>query len=572
VSSGNPEDLLRSALEKIVFFECRVSQLEGELEAARALAAREKESSAAARSRETEVESQLSRARSETVALRSTASELTERVRLLEAERGKLLAGMVEQARLSSAPDGTTEADGPDLAGFIAELRAEIERLQRWKAAAEKAGVALSEGGDGGRALDRLRDSAPSTVPDVAARFEKEGRLGVESADAARLQSALGTRAERSLYASSLDDLASPEADRRRRAADCLKAMGTKAAAPLVAAAVGRERQPEVKAALLSTLAALREPSAAEIALRECRDPSPVVRAAALEATASLRPDRAGAALMSALADQSPLVRRRAVLLLGFAPGREAEEALAGALSDRDPGVARAAAMALSGRPSSHAQEALARALDHREAAVRRTAAQAVSRWAGEPLDASAPSGERRRAARRIAEKLATVDAGALREAVVAAAVVPVRASARAAGAGLVSPGTRRQVPAGRPAIGTEGEVPEPISTVAASACQTVSPTLAATPAAIPPPTVALTPTRAALAQARTAVAVADTAAVAGSIEESIVTEVRAALRGRSAEDLFRLIAAEPAAVEAALAALVARGTLARRGTRFFGG
>ena len=38
--SGSPEEILRGALEKIVFFECRVDQLESELRASRATAAR----------------------------------------------------------------------------------------------------------------------------------------------------------------------------------------------------------------------------------------------------------------------------------------------------------------------------------------------------------------------------------------------------------------------------------------------------------------------------------------------------------------------------------------------------
>jgi hypothetical protein len=237
------------------------------------------------------------------------------------------------------------------------------------------------------------------------------------------------------------------------------------------------------------------------------------VRSAALEAVAALRPDRAGAVLAQALADASALVRRRAVLLLGFVPGREAEEALASALADADAGVARAAALALAGRPSARAQGALAKALDHREPAVRRAAAQAVSRWAGEPLDDAAPAGDRRRAARRIVEKLGALDEGALRSAVVAAA-----------------PRVRFAAPQAS----------------------------AATPAAR------------AVAEARTAVAVVDPPPSQGSLEQSIVSEVRAALRGRSSDELARLVSAEPAAVEAALAALVARGTLARRGARFF--
>ncbi len=578
VSSGNPEDLLRSALEKIVFFECRVSQLEGELEAARALATREKESSAVARTREVAFESQLSRERSETAELRSRTSELAERVRLLETERGRLLSGMVEQARLSSTPEKASEVDGPDLAGFIAELRAEIERLQRWKAAAEKGGITLDEDGAGAPVAERLRGTAPK-VPDMAARFEKEGRLGMQPADAASLQGALSTRAERSLYASSLDDLASPEADRRRRAAECLGALGSKAAAPLVAAAVGRERQPEVKVALLAALAALREPSTTEIALRQCDDQSPAVRAAALETAAALRPDGVTARLAAALADRSALVRRRAVLLLGFARGQEAEDALAGALADENPGVARAAAMALSGRPSSRAQAALTRALDHREPSVRRAAAQTVSRWAGEPLDAAAPPGERRRTARRITEKLATVDAGVLREAVVAAAAssAPSRAMAGAAR------GVRRE-PEGPPApAGGPSPVPaenatstppgNPTPAEAPTGTGAVVPAVMTSPSAIAGSVQGPTPSAAtaALARVRTAVAVVDAAVGTGPVEESIIGEVRAALRGCSAEELFRLVPADPADIEAALNALVARGTLARRGARFFG-
>ena len=54
--SGSPEELLRSALEKVIFFECRVASLEHELEAARTSAARSREEAGAARRRETELE------------------------------------------------------------------------------------------------------------------------------------------------------------------------------------------------------------------------------------------------------------------------------------------------------------------------------------------------------------------------------------------------------------------------------------------------------------------------------------------------------------------------------------
>ena len=58
------------------------------------------------------------------------------------------MGGLVERARLGGAPategDEPADADGSDLASFIAELRAEIESLRAWKAAAEARGGAPS--------------------------------------------------------------------------------------------------------------------------------------------------------------------------------------------------------------------------------------------------------------------------------------------------------------------------------------------------------------------------------------------------------------------------------------------
>jgi hypothetical protein len=87
IAHSGPEEFLRGALEKIVFFECRVSQLDAELTAARTVAAREKEAAAAARAREVELETLLVQARSALAAMKSRSVELEERVQLLEAER-----------------------------------------------------------------------------------------------------------------------------------------------------------------------------------------------------------------------------------------------------------------------------------------------------------------------------------------------------------------------------------------------------------------------------------------------------------------------------------------------------
>jgi hypothetical protein len=250
----------------------------------------------------------------------------------------------------------------------------------------------------------------------------------------------------------------------------------------------------------------------AEVAARELSDARPAVRGAALDAVAALSGEAAEPRLLSALGDPSPLVRRRAVLLLGFARGPGVEEALRATLADRDAGVARTAALALSGRPTASAQGALARALDHGEESVRRVASTAVARWCGESVAAAAPAEDRRRAARRIAERLSAVGSAALHDAVVA------------------------------------------------------------DPAASPRPLAARAPASAPLSAtarlARTAVAVVEIPS--GDLspgEEAVLLELRSALRGRTPEEIARIV---PGGADRALATLVARGVAVKRGMRYF--
>jgi hypothetical protein len=245
--------------------------------------------------------------------------------------------------------------------------------------------------------------------------------------------------------------------------------------------------------------------------------------------------------LLAALGDASPLVRRRAVLLLGFSRGSGAEEALRASLSDRDGGVARAAALALSGRPTATAQAALARALDHGEESVRRIASTSVARWSGESVAAAAPAEDRRRAARRIAEKLSAVGATALRDAVVLADPMADPAPARPAIARVVAPA--RVAPAlAQPAVSPS---------VAASVAASVAPRAAA-PAQKP----------------RASVAVVEAPSGAPSpLEEAVLLELRSALRGRTPDEISRVV---PGGADRALAALVARGAAIQRGARYF--
>ncbi|BDG10248.1 HEAT repeat domain-containing protein [Anaeromyxobacter paludicola] len=553
--SGNPEELLRSTLEKIVFFECRVEQLKAELETARSLAARAQGEATRSRQREVELSRAAAEARAQLADAQSKNAELLERVRLLEGERARFLSGLIEQARVQGAPgaEGDDGEGGAELAGFIAELRAENVRLERWKQAALSAGIALDDGG--AAPLASLR-AAPAPLEQVAARFEEEGRTAVSAAEARTLESTLPTRADRALYEASMDDLASADAGARRRAADCLKALASRAAAPLVAAALGRERDEGVKIALLGSIAALAGDEAVDLAARELQDHRPAVRAAALEAVNALAKGRAEPHLAGALGDPSPLVRRRAALLLGFVPGPGADDALASALLDQDAGVARAAVSALSGRPSARAQGALARAVDHRDPTVRAAAARAVARWAGEVVDVTGTEADRRRAARRISEKLAGMTGEALRGAVMRTARAPVRPAstpppARGERESLVS----------APAASTS------VASASAAPPRPAQPTLPAgggegrggvAPAA----------REAAPAPRRAPVHAASPAARA--LMTAVLGEVRASLRGETVAGITSSLSAEPLEVEAALRALVAQGALVARGPRFF--
>jgi HEAT repeat protein len=569
----DPEGILRSALEKIVFFECRVAQLESELAAARVTAERARGDAGEAGRREVELSQALAAERGARAEAERRAGDLGERVRLLEAERERLLGGLVERARLGggAGADGAPgpEEGGADLAGFIAELRAEIEVLRAWKAAHEgSAAPAQGAPHAGALALGPAPAATPAprgraqaeTLADLAARFSADRRVGLSGRDTDQLKALLATRADRTLYERSMDDLSAEDAGRRLRAVRALEALGSKAAAPLLAAALGREPEAEVKAALLSALARFGEPFAAGLAERELSDARPAVRVAALEALAAVAGSSAEPRLAGALGDPSPIVRRRAAILLGFTPGARAEDALAAALSDPDRGVARAAAAALSGRPSARAQGALARGLEHGDPSVRRAAAAALGRIAGEAVDVEATPSARRAASRRIAERLAAMGGEEIRSAVLAAAPDASRAEvaiAEPAEVAVGRRGARRTVAVAAPASPARTATATRTATTTATTTTTATATATATRTAVEVEVEAAPPAPA-------------PSPAASPLDASVLLEVRASLRGCTAEDLAAVLDAPAPDVAAALAALDARGALVKRGARWF--
>ncbi len=534
VAKGGPEEFLRGALEKIVFFECRVSQLTAELAAERAAVLREKEVNAAVRAREVELEMHLAQARSSITTMKSDIVELEERVRLLEAEREQFLAGFVERAQVASTPgemDNDNQGEQTDLAalaGFMAEMREKIEQLKLWKIAAQKAGITIDEK-DGAHLSNSV-----STVATLADQFEKAGRLHVAATEYGQVKELFTTKTESTLYNRSIEELTSLDPERRKRAAECLRALGSHAAAPQIITALDRESDPAVKVVLINTLAALGDSSAVTQVIYEIADSHPEVRVAALDATAALAKEHAESVLVGILNDSSPLVRRRAVLLLSFMTTPVATSTLTSMLSDPDPGVARIAAQALSGRPDVQAQSALTKALNHQETAVRRCAADAVKRWSGEVIDPDASPVQRRRTVRRITDKLNRLGEGVLYQAVIQKPENKV-SSIRLSAAGQR---TETHLPVIAP-------VPKPDKSDIVDSNTTEEPPEMETKEPV-------------------------SGEKSSALESPLLNEIRISLRGRTAEELSGLTGSELISITESLSILLQQGLIAQRGSRFF--
>ncbi|MGE5047132.1 MAG: HEAT repeat domain-containing protein, partial [Deltaproteobacteria bacterium] len=341
-------ELLRAALEKIVFFEWRLSELAAELSAAQTRCANaenargdaEEEARAAAeRARAARMQcAELEADRSRLAALlanpahgraaQDAAALETERKRAaalehqLDAARAELSRARAERERMLSEmmAQARTGEEGPAaLAQFISELRAEIIALRdhqkRCEALLLGAGIEVP-------ALEVLPPPAlPRREPEAlqeARRMLAEGRLSTQPAPASAQaqQFTLPGAAKLGAAAHALADqclrtLASTDPQRREQAARHLALSPLAAAAPALATALGTEADARVRAQLARALAACGGEGAAEIvaALQSAQEP-PLVRMAALDALCAL-PARARAAVETAALDASPAVRRR---------------------------------------------------------------------------------------------------------------------------------------------------------------------------------------------------------------------------------------------------------------------
>ena len=399
----SPPELLRAALEKVVFFEWRLSEIAAELSAAEARCssaeleraradetARAAQAQAqAARLRIAELEADRSRLAAllarpahvfaappqtngdRAAQLESELLEARRELSMQKAERARWLNEMIEQARNGDEAPAA-------LAQFISELRGDIIALreQQKQSDALLRGAGLSPP----PAVDPL-PVTPVAAPrepepvEAARRMWAEGRLGAPGLPASlpdgshapepvmRGEPASGglgrplqgeSGPARALAEQCLRALGSLDPGRREQAARHLAALPLPAAAPLLASALGGENEPRARANLARALAACGGEGAAHVVerLQQAEEPA-LVRLAALEALCQLGGDRALAALQRAALDAAPAVRRRAAALAASTDG--AGEIFSRLGTDEDASVRRMKESARNEAPSSAA-------------------------------------------------------------------------------------------------------------------------------------------------------------------------------------------------------------------------
>ena len=369
-------ELLRAAMEKVVFFEWRLGEMAAELAAAqaRATAAEAERDRVAAQRSESEretwearqqahhLESERDRlatllarpaqavaeaaaVQSERTRAEQLESELTEARREIERqrlERDRWLAERLAQAQGEGNSEGS-------LAEFIAELRGEVialrERQKQCDDLLNSAGIeppppasrpppagALPplprdpmeqartlwmQGRIGAVPFPAPANAAPPTrspAPAPAQRAPTPPLPRELAVAAARARRQAPSAAAVALAEQCMRGLSARDPARREQAARHLAAVPVPAAAPALASAIRVESEPRVRGQLAAALVACGGAAAADLVAEMLADPEPLVRLAVLDALCSI-PDRAGAALEAAAGDPSTAVRRRAAAL-----------------------------------------------------------------------------------------------------------------------------------------------------------------------------------------------------------------------------------------------------------------
>jgi hypothetical protein len=570
VSDGRAEALLRSALEKIVYFEARSEALQADAATLRSEAEALRADLAAASQREVQLRRRVAELEVEASRSHRDREEAARVLEAMRAERAGLMGKVLEAARIQGASDH--RGLDFDLAGFIADLRAEaiayrspaleappvprqvepapaVETVVALHAEAARPALTAAaarppslwpsapgtSSGETAREQHRSAPAAPASsgsgvpreetsaasilaVTREAERLFEQGRLNVPPSP---------RHGEESLFGFSVGELSSPDPAARSRAAERLRTLGDRAAAPALAVALHAERDDAVLVALLEAFRALATREGAAVVEPLLGSPESVVRIAALRAITHLDPDAAPAHLSRAAHDPDASVRRRTALLaVTLGPDRmlEVERQVA---RDPDPEVRRLAVLASGAAGGPQARTGLLGALEDPDLGVRRAAARSLSGILGLDLShvPALSDEERRREVRRLTT------------------LPPVPVSQRARPLGPPAPVLR--------------EEPEVDGESAPGETALLADEPPAPPARVPEPRAAL-------------IEVGATVHADEALCVQIATELRTSMRGRSVLDLATQLGVTDERVIEAAALLTARGQVVRRGAKLF--
>ncbi len=306
MSDERPDALLKSALEKIVYFEARAEQLHSELDSTREEMAHLRRELAETHQRELDLRREVAELEVRISRMQTEREELTRLNQALRGERHQLMDKLLDASRIRSSAQERDEEDddlGLDLASFISQLRSEV--LLRGEAGPLAHGVAVpptrgpavplresASAGSGSEppvasSSEKAREQGSeglSPVAREAQRFFQAGRLGVSAAQHAELSAhaGFGGTTDETLFGFSVRELSAQDSAARVRAAERLKALAQPAAAPALAAALHAETDATAQVALLQAFASLCREQGASVVSPLLASPVPEVRIAAL--------------------------------------------------------------------------------------------------------------------------------------------------------------------------------------------------------------------------------------------------------------------------------------------------
>jgi hypothetical protein len=524
LNQDKPETLLKSALEKIVYFEARSAQLSNDLAQTKSEVERMKQELTNAAQREIDLRRVVAELEVKAARAHHDKDEAARVTEALKRERGELIGRMLDASRIH-ASGSPQQMDDFDLSQFIAQLRSEVLTTRDGRAV-HVASVNSSMVESGNHKASVQLDS--NSIQSAAVSLQQQGRLEVSREDVGRLQGGelFRGKTEETLFGFSVRELSAPDAGARVRAAERLKALKHTAAAPVLAQALHHEREPKVLVALVEALSSLAHAEAANVVVPLLSNPNSDVRIASLKALLTLDASQATPHISAALKDADKAVRRRASLLALSLKDADALALGEQAIADQDPDVRALAALILGASNAVAARPLLTRAMNDVDAKVRRTASQSLSSLLGQNVSPMAALDDLSR--RREVRKLAHMP-------VAPVAVMPVpRVKMESALRAVANPAQAQMAPK-RVAVAVleRTAVQEVLNLESVSVQLQVN----STATALMPKTVAI---------------------------------LRSSLRGKALPDLAQEMSASPEDTMQALSSLMQKGAVVRRGLKYF--